>query len=84
MKCGKRSFAVISALLLSLSAGTHYARDPDLASHTFAAAQTAKQKCRNACRTRYRECRSLKQIPSLECRNIYQDCIRLTCNGLVD
>jgi hypothetical protein len=43
MKCSKRSFAVISvlfALLLSLSAGTPNARDVDLATHTFAAAQT--------------------------------------------
>ena len=84
MKCSKRSFAVVSALLLSLSAGTLNARDADLASHTFAAAQTAKQKCINTCRARYRECRSLKQMPSVECRNVYQDCTRLTCNGLVD
>jgi hypothetical protein len=46
MKCSKRSFAVVSvlfALLLSLSTGTLNARDADLASPTFAAAQTAKQ-----------------------------------------
>ena len=43
MKCSKRSFAVVSALfavLLSLSTETLNARDADLASRTFAAAQT--------------------------------------------
>ena len=84
MKCSKRSFAVVSvlfALLLSLSTGTLNARDADLASLTFAAAQTAKQQCMNTCRARYRDCRSLKQIPSFECRGIYQDCTRDTCNA---
>ena len=87
MKCSTQSFAFVSvlvAVLLLLSAGTLNALDADLASHTFAAAQTAKQKCINTCRARYRECRSLKQMPSIECRNVYQDCTRLTCNGLVD
>jgi hypothetical protein len=53
MKCNKRSFAVVSvlfALLPLLSAGRLNARDADLASHIFAAAQTAKQKCINTCR----------------------------------
>jgi hypothetical protein len=83
MKCSKRSFAVVSvlfALLLSLSTGTLNARDADLASVTFAAAQTAKQ-CINTCRARYRDCLSLKQIPSAECRGVYQDCTRNTCNA---
>ena len=35
MKCSKRSFAVVSVLLLSLSTGTLNARDADLASLTF-------------------------------------------------
>jgi hypothetical protein len=51
MKFSKRSFAVVSvlfAVLLSLSAGTLKARDADLTSRTFAAVQTAKQKCGNA------------------------------------
>jgi hypothetical protein len=64
MKCSKRSFAVVSvlfALLLSLSTETLNARDADLASLTFAAAQTAKQQCINTCRARYRDCLSLKQ-----------------------
>jgi hypothetical protein len=84
MKCSKRSLAVVSllfALLLSLSTGTLNARDDDLAPLTFAAAQTAKQQCINTCRARYRDCQSLKQIPSSECRGIYQDCTRNTCNA---
>ena len=84
MKCNKRSFAVVSALfavLLSLSIGTLNARDADLASRTFAAAQTAKQKCINTCRARYRDCRHLNQLPSFECRGVYQDCTRYTCTG---
>jgi hypothetical protein len=84
MKCSKRSFAVVSvlfALLLSLGTGTLDARDADLASLAFAAAQTANRQCINTCRARYRDCVSLKQIPSLECRGIYQDCIRYTCNA---
>jgi len=84
MKCSKRSFAVVSvlfALLLSVSTGTLNARDVDFASLTFAAAQTAKQRCINTCRARYRDCLSLKQIPSSECRGIYQDCARYTCNA---
>jgi hypothetical protein len=87
MKCSKLSFAFVSiffALLLSLSAGALNARDADLASRTFAATQTAKQKCINTCRIRYRDCRSRKEIPSFECQSTYQDCTRLTCNGLTD
>jgi hypothetical protein len=84
MKCSKRSFAVVSllfAVLLSLSIGTLNARDADLASRTFAAAQTTIQQCMNTCRARYRDCRRLKQVPSFECRGVYQDCTRYTCTG---
>ena len=87
MKCSKRSFvSLLFAVLLSLlslvvSTGTLNARAANLASFTFAAAWTAKQQCINSCRTRYRDCRSLKQIPSSECRGIYQDCTRYTCNA---
>src|SRR5882757_1558459 len=82
MKCNKRSFAVVSVLFaLSLSTGTLNARDADLSSPTFAAAHTAKQQCINSCRARYRDCQSLKQIPSFECRGVYQDCRRNTCNA---
>jgi hypothetical protein len=82
MKRNERSFAFVStlfAVLLSSSTGTLKARDADLASLTFAAAQTAKQ-CTNTCRARYRDCVSLKKIPSSECRGVYQDCLRYTCN----
>jgi hypothetical protein len=54
----------------------------DLASHAFAAAQTAKQQCMNSCRARYRDCRHQNQLPSSECQGIYQDCTRYTCTGL--
>jgi hypothetical protein len=59
MKCSKRSFAIISllfAVLLSSGIGTLDARDADLASRSFAAAQTAKQQCVNTCRARYSDC----------------------------
>jgi hypothetical protein len=86
MKCSKQSVAVVYllfAVLLSLmSIGTLNARDTDLASRAFAAAQTAKQKCINTCRARYLNCRRLNQLPSFECRGVYQDCTRYTCSGL--
>ena len=90
MKSSKWSFGVNSTLLvallssLSLVVSTEIlnARDADLASLTFAAAQTAKQQCINICRTRYRDCLSLKQIPSFECRGVYQDCKRYTCDAV--
>ena len=81
----KRSFAVVSllfAMLLPLNVGTLHARDADNASRTFAAAQTAKQQCVNACRARYRDCRRLNQLPSFECQSVYQDCTRYSCAGL--
>jgi hypothetical protein len=85
MKCSKRSVALVSvlfALLLSSGTGKLKARDADLASLTFAAAQTPKRQCLNTCRARYRDCLSLKQIPSFECRGVYQDCTRFTCNAV--
>jgi hypothetical protein len=85
MKCSKRSFAIVSVLFavpLSLSMGTLNARDAELAAVTLAAAQTAKQQCMNTCRARYRDCRRLNQLPSFECRNVYQDCTRYACTGL--
>jgi hypothetical protein len=85
MKCSKRSFAVVSvlfAVLLSLSTGKLNAHDADLAPLIFAAAQNAKQQCTKTCRARYRDCLSKKQIPSFECRDVYQDCIRFTCNAV--
>ena len=85
MKCSKRSFAlvpVIFAVLLSLSQGILNARDANLPSRTFAAAQVAKQQCINTCRARYRDCRRLNQLPSFECRGVYRDCTRYICTGL--
>ena len=85
MKCSNRSFAVVSllfAVLLSLSIGTLHARDAELASRTFAAAQTAKQQCISTCRARYRDCRRRNQLPLFECRGVYQDCTRYSCTGL--
>ena len=82
MKCFKRPVVVLYlllAVLLSPSAGTLYAADAGLGSLIFAAAQTPKQRCMNACRARYRDCLSKKQIPSFECRDVYQDCTRYTC-----
>ena len=84
MKCSKQSFAVVSVVFVALLSWstTLHARDADLASLTFAAAQTAKQQCINTCRARYRDCLSLKQIPSTECRGVYRDCIRNTCSAV--
>jgi hypothetical protein len=84
MKRSKRSFAspVLVAVLLSSGTGTLNARDADPVSLTLAATQTAQQKCTNTCRARYRDCLSLKQIPSSECRGIYQDCSRFTCSAV--
>jgi hypothetical protein len=85
MKYSKRLFAVISLLfatLLSLHNETVSARDADLATHTFAAAQTTKRQCVNTCRARYRDCRRQGQLPSFECQNVYQDCTRYACTGL--
>ena len=85
MKCTKRSFAVICVLLavhLPLSIGRLDARDADRGSNTLARAETTKQKCINSCRARYRDCRRLNQLPSFECRGVYQDCTRYACTGL--
>jgi hypothetical protein len=85
MKYSKRAFAVVSllfALFLSLSIGTVSALESGLSPRTFAAAQTAKRQCVNTCRARYRDCLHQGQIPSFECRNVYQDCTRYTCTGL--
>jgi len=85
MKSSKLKIAIVPvlfAVLLSLSTEALNARDADLAPLTFAAAQTAKQQCINACRARYRDCRRLKQLPSFECQGVYQDCTRYACTGL--
>ena len=84
MKSSKLKFAIVPVLFAVLLSSMEAlnARDADLAPLTFAAAQTTKQQCINACRARYRDCRRLKQLPSFECRGVYQDCTRYTCTGL--
>lgn len=84
MNCSTRSFAgfsVVFAVLLLLRTDDLNARDADPAPLTLLAAHSAKQKCLNTCRARYRDCLSLKQITSFECRGVYQDCTRYTCTG---
>ena len=73
---------VFFVVLLSSSAETVAAHDPNLAPLTFAAAQTAKQQCTKTCRDRYRDCRRLNQLPSFECKGVYKDCTRYSCTGL--
>ena len=86
MKCSK-SLAVTIVLfpvLLSLGVEKPSARDAGLGPQTVAAAQTAKAKqhCISYCRARYRDCRHLDQLPTFECRGVYQDCTRYSCTGL--
>ena len=84
MKSSKLKIAIVPvffAMLLSLSMEALNARDADLAPLTFAAAQTAKQQCINTCRARYRDRRRLKQLPSFECRGVYQDCTLTRYDG---
>lgn len=83
MKSKKGLFVVVSllpAMVLLLSIARLNARDDEIASRTFAIAQTVKPQCLNTCRARYRDCRRLRQLPSFECRNVYSDCAR-SCTG---
>jgi hypothetical protein len=79
---GIRPGLLAALAVTTLSSLPAAARDADLGSGALAAAQTAKQQCINTCRARYRDCRRLNQLPSFECRNVYQDCTRYTCTGL--
>jgi hypothetical protein len=84
MKSTKPLSAVICVVLatfLSLNIGRLEARDANGTSGNLARAQSSKQQCVNTCRARYRDCRGLKQLPSSECRGVYQDCTRYTCTG---
>jgi hypothetical protein len=76
----KGTMSVVFAVLLIWSTEPSNARDAD-ASVTVVA-QSAKQQCLNACRTRYRDCLALKQISPFQCRNVYQDCSRIACTNL--
>ena len=85
MKCTKRSLIInclVLAVSLTFSIVRLNARDADGATSPLAHAQTAKQQCISTCRTRYRDCRHLNQLPSFECRSVYQDCTRNSCTGL--
>jgi hypothetical protein len=85
MKCRKGLAAVAAllfAVLLSSSIRPLDAREPEIAPRTVVAAQTAKQQCMNSCRARYRDCLHPRQVPTFECQNVYQDCVRFTCTGL--
>lgn len=66
-------FVFLGAFALPPAAGK--AGDTNDKPIDFAAAQSNKQKRINVCRARYRDCVSLKQIPSFECQYIYEDCI---------
>src|SRR5262245_33225540 len=86
MKSNAKRALLTGALLLVWSSAqalplTYDIEISDFASRAFAAANTANGQCINTCRARYRDCLSLKQIPSSECRGIYQDCTRYTCNA---
>ena len=82
MKCSELKFATVSVLFAVLLSSSTEARDADFTPLTFAAAQTAKQQCTKTCRARYRDCRRLNQLPSFECRGVYEDCTRYACTGL--
>jgi hypothetical protein len=82
MKSRQRSFVIIFVLVasaLSFDPGPVNARD---IGPTVAASHSAKRQCTNACRARYRDCRWKGQIPSFECRDVYQDCMRFSCNAV--
>jgi hypothetical protein len=75
-------FWALAALAVTILLGQPAtARDADRASHSAAAAPTTKHQCMSTCRARYRDCRHLNQLPSFECRSVYQDCTRYACTG---
>ena len=85
MKTTSRSFAAAVSIMLAIPAFSNVgasARDANPTPGRLLAAQTPKQQCVNACRARYRDCLRLNQIPSFECRGVYQDCTRYSCTGL--
>jgi hypothetical protein len=76
MKNSRRS-AIISFVFIALAAlniAPVNSRESDRATLIPAAAHTGKHHAK-ACRARYRDCLSLKQLPSSECRTVYEDCI---------
>ncbi len=77
----KRIPILLSAMLMLSFIAPSHALD-GMKPVTVAAKQSAKQQCLNVCRVRYRDCLSLKQISSAQCRGVYQDCSRIACNNL--
>lgn len=77
-----KQFAVLvtAIMMMSISGQSHALEGAGPVA--VAASQNAKQQCLNTCRVRYRDCLSLKQIPSVQCRGVYQDCSRIACNNL--
>jgi hypothetical protein len=77
MKSSTWSFAVVTLIFAAFASPpvTIKARAADDKPLTLAASETGKQQRANICRARYRDCLRRKQIPSFECRYIYQDCI---------
>jgi hypothetical protein len=77
MKYRTWSFSFVFILLVALLSAFPKlldARDADPAGLIFAQAQSTKQQRVNICRARYRDCLSRKEIPSFECKAVYQDC----------
>jgi hypothetical protein len=77
MKYSSRSLSFVSmslAIPLSLWPAVIEARDSNAATLMLAQAQSSKGQRVNVCRARYRDCRSRKEIPTFECKAIYQDC----------
>jgi len=82
IRCWCLLFAMAASATAFSASVTSQTPQSSFAFRTFAAAHTAKQQCINACRARYRDCHHLNQLPSSECRWIYQDCTRYTCTGV--
>ena len=75
-------FSVLFALLLSSVRENQCARCRSRLSHLLAAAHTAKQKCINTCRARYRGCLRLELSAMRPSVGVYyRDCTRYTCTG---
>lgn len=77
----KQISILLSAMLVMAFVAPSHAQDREKPVGV-AAKQSAKQQCLNTCRVRYRDCLSLKQISSAQCRGVYQDCSRIVCNNL--
>jgi hypothetical protein len=70
--------APFSFVTLTLPPAIIDAYDINHPSAAFTTAESSQQKHIKICRTRYRGCLSLKQIPSGQCQYIYEDCLHHT------